>query len=64
MAKKDKPKKIVYVPVTPGGTACDWLASATEDKAWERLLIDAAHMPYKDKQAFINRGYTVEKWEI
>ena len=49
-----------YVPVTPGGTLCFWLASKTEDEAWVKLLKDAAHMPYKDKQAFICRGYTVE----
>ena len=50
-----------YVPVTPGGTVCYWLKSATEKEAWEKLLIYAAHMPYKTKYAFKERGYTVEK---
>lgn len=51
---------MTYVPVTPAGTICDWLEKKTEDEAWAALLKDAAHMPYPDKQAFINRGYTVE----
>jgi hypothetical protein len=51
-----------YVPVTPGGTACVWLASPTEDEAWAKLLIDAQHMPYKTKEGFVKRGYTVERW--
>jgi hypothetical protein len=49
-----------YVPVTPGGTYCFWMASKTEDQAWARLLIDAAHMPYKGKAGFQRIGYTVE----
>ena len=48
-----------YYPVTPGGTVCTWLESSTEDEAWDKLMVDAAHMPYEDKQAFITRGYTV-----
>lgn len=49
-----------YVPFTPGGTMCIWLASSTEQQAWDRLLKDAAHMPYNGKAGFIQRGYTVE----
>lgn len=49
-----------FVPVTPGGTPCFWLASNTEDEAWEKLIVDAAHMPYKTKEGFVARGYTVE----
>lgn len=49
-----------WVPVTPGGTPVFWLASDTEAEAWEKLLKDAAHMPYKTKENFIKRGYTVE----
>ena len=49
-----------YVPVTPGGTICSHLESKTESEAWERLLKEAAHMPYKTKANFIKRGYTVE----
>lgn len=51
----------MYIPITPGGTICTWLASPTEDIAWEKLLKDADHMPYVNKQAFIERGYKVEK---
>lgn len=50
-----------WVPVTPGGTVCSWLESDTEEMAWEKLMEDAAHMPYRDKQEFIERGYTVEE---
>ena len=53
-----------FVPITPGGTACTWLASDTEEEAWQKLLKDAAHMPYKNKVGFQNRGYTVEKMEV
>ena len=52
---------MTYVPVTPGGTACMWLESTTEDEAWAKLLKDAAHMPYDGKQGFIDRGYEVCK---
>jgi hypothetical protein len=52
-----------YVPVTPGGTACLWLESDTEEEAWRKLLIDAAHMPHKTKENFIKRGYTVKRIE-
>ena len=38
------------------------LESKTEDEAWQKLLKDAAHMPYKTKEDFIKRGYTVERW--
>ena len=54
--------KKVFVPVTPAGTPCTWLESDTEEKAWAALMKDAAHMPYKDKAAFVKRGYTVEEW--
>lgn len=50
-----------YVPVTPAGTVCEWLASNTEEEAWEKLLKDVAHMPYDGKKGFQERGYTVEK---
>ena len=55
--------KAGYVPVTPGGTYCFWLASKTEAEAWKKLLKDASHMPYKGKEDFIKRGYTIEKVE-
>ena len=52
-----------FVPVTPGGSVCAHLEADTEDEAWELLMEDAAHMPYPDKAAFIERGYTVEEYE-
>jgi len=51
-----------FVPVTPAGSVCAHLESDTEEEAWTALMKDAAHMPYPDKAAFINRGYTVEAW--
>lgn len=53
-----------HVPCTPAGTPCTWLASDTEDEAWAALLKDAAHMPYSGKDGFIERGYTVEEWNM
>jgi len=52
----------IWIPRTPAGTECDWLASRSEDEAWTKLMRDAAHMPYEDKAAFIARGYTVNLW--
>ncbi len=49
----------LYCPVTPGGTICTWLVSASEDGAWQNLLADAAHMPYKGREGFEARGYSV-----
>jgi hypothetical protein len=51
-----------YVPITPGDTPLIHLASSTEEQAWTRLLEDARHMPYPDKDAFQKRGYSVEFW--
>ena len=65
-------KGIWFVPITPGGTPVIWdaggrrgqlNAAKTEDQAWANLLADGAHMPYRDKAAFIERGYTIEEWE-
>lgn len=52
-----------YVPYTPAGSACNWLAAETEQEAWKNLMADAAHMPYKTQADFEKRGYTVQKWE-
>lgn len=54
------PRKLSYVPVTPGGTLCFWLTSDTEDEAWDKLLKDTAHMPYRSKTELQERGYCVE----
>jgi len=48
---------------TPAGTMLAHLEAETEKEVWDRLLIDAAHMPYDGKQGFIERGYTVEDME-
>ena len=53
----------IYIPVTPAGTPCMWLESTTEDEAWRKLLVDAAHMPYQGKQGFMQRGYTVLSYD-
>ena len=65
------PRKIqgYYVPVTPAGSTMLYgmdgkmLAAKTEAGAWANLMREGAHMPYKDKTAFVKRGYTVEYWE-
>ena len=49
----------MYVPHTPAGTMLVHLKATTPEKAWAALLEDAAHMPYKNVQAFVDRGYTV-----
>ena len=49
-------KKTVFVPITPGGSACAWLEAETEEEAWKKLLKDAAHMPYKTKENFVKSG--------
>ena len=53
MSKKE------YMPVTPAGTLLTWLIADTEQGAWDNLLEDAAHMPYKTQENFVIRGYTV-----
>lgn len=52
-----------YVPVTPAGTPCTWLAAKTEQEAWRKLLRDAAHMPYRGVEGFKQRGYTIARIE-
>lgn len=63
MKRNNKPG-VCYIPYTPAGTCLAHLEANTEDKAWANLLKDAAHMPYKTKENFIKRGYTVEKFEL
>ena len=53
--------KIAYVPVTPGGSLIMHLEAKSEEEAWNKLLKDAGHMPYKNKEGFIKRGYTIAK---
>lgn len=59
-----KSMKKRFVPITPAGTICIWLAAKTEEAAWKNLLKDAAHMPYKTKENFQERGYTVAKVKL
>lgn len=60
MRKSDHPGR--YVPVTPAGTPLVELEAATEDEAWNNLMRDASHMPYKTREGFEARGYSVEFW--
>jgi len=53
--------KFTYVPFTPSGSMLAHLESKTEEAAWNKLMRDASHMPYKTKENFIKRGYTVEE---
>lgn len=48
-----------FVPFTPAGSMLAHLEADSEEQAWDNLMEDAAHMPYPDKDAFINRGYEV-----
>lgn len=52
-----------YIPVTPAGSLLAHLEADTEDQAWKNLLEDAAHMPYRGKKGFHERGYTVMEME-
>ena len=52
-----------WFPVTPAGTVVTWLASDTADEAWEKLLVDAAHMPFRGREGFQKRGYRVMEFD-
>lgn len=54
---------MTYYPVTPAGSVITDLPSDTEKDAWEKLLVEASHMPYKGIEGFMKRGYTVELFE-
>jgi hypothetical protein len=56
-------KKVIFVPVTPGGTYLMHLEGDTEEEAIQKLLRDAAHMPYNGWLGFKKRGYTVSRLE-
>ena len=56
-----------WVPVTPGGTVCTWLAADTKKEAIANLLEEAKHMPYDGwdkpgKYGFKARGYEI--WQV
>lgn len=54
--------KECFMPSTPAGTVLSHLKAPTEQQAWENLLKDAAHMPYRGIEGFKRRGYTVSRW--
>jgi hypothetical protein len=56
--------KTVWIPATPAGTPLLGLAAGTEREAWEKLLADAAHMPYRGIGGFKQRGYTVTPHQV
>lgn len=59
----EKKSSAVYVPFTLGGSMLAHLEAKTEQGAWDKLMTDAAHMPYNGKAEFQARGYTVAKME-
>lgn len=61
VARAEDAPRVTYTPCTPGGTMLGHLSRNTEAAAWEALLKDAAHMPYRGKAGFQQRGYTVER---
>lgn len=56
--------KLRWIPETPAGTTLMHLASKTEQGAWDKLMRDAAHMPYNGRAEFEARGYKVIQWEL
>ena len=63
MSKQPTGTNAFFIPETPGGSVLMHLKARTENEAWAKLLKDAAHMPYKTKEGFIRRGYSVNRWE-
>ena len=59
-------EKQLYVPITPGGVVCTWLAAETEEQAWENLRNDdKGKINFKplipgDVPSLIERGYRLE----
>lgn len=51
-----------YVPVTPGGSVLMHLEAKSEKQAWNNLLKDVRHMPYRSVKDLQERGYTVEEF--
>jgi hypothetical protein len=55
---------VFFAPVTPGGTTCWHLKSDTREEAIDKLLEDAAHMPYQTWENFKRRGYRIYEYTI
>ena len=55
--------RIVYVPVTPGGTVVMHCQASTKQKAILKLMKAASHMPYKNWHEFAARGYTIAEYK-
>ena len=49
----------MFYTVTPAGSIAGVL-EPTAEKAIKQILIDAAHMPYRNWGDFLARGYSVE----
>lgn len=62
-AAQAKPKRRRFVPLTPGGSLLAHLEADNEQAAWQNLLEDASHMPYRTAEDFRTRGYTVTELE-
>ena len=56
-----KTTEFCYFPETPAGTVLINLRAKTEQGAWDKLMHEARHMPYRNKTEFIERGYKVLK---
>ena len=48
----------MYYTITPAGSTAGPLES-TAEKAIKQILVDAAHMPYRNWGDFLDRGYTI-----
>lgn len=59
LVREQKPKRAVWVPITPDGIVMVHLAATTEDAAWVKLLRDA---PYPSVSTLKARGYLVERF--
>lgn len=60
-ANHQKHERARFMPFTPAGTPLAHLISYTRQGAIDKLLKDAAHMPYDGWQGFYDRGYRVEQ---
>lgn len=58
-----RPKRRRFIPMTPSGSVLAHLEAGNEQQAWQNLLEDASHMPYRTVEDFKTRGYTVTELE-
>lgn len=52
-----------YIPCTPGGTICTWLAADTEADAWSNLIEDMGGGVAAPEiiEGLVERGYEVAR---